>query len=171
MKDFWKYLRRCRFAIPVLLMMGCSSINCPLNNTVYTQYELKQARYDASKQLKILPDTLRDTLSIVTERYDQMDSVLINRQVNATNLKLPISFTADEDVLYFLRKGKGDYIVDEVRIKKTNTPHFESVECSPNYFHEIVSVETTHNGIDSIVVKDKTVDYNARTNFYIYFKH
>ena len=145
------------------VMIGCSSINCPLNNTVYTQYTLRNGT---------AADTLHDTLTVWIQRYDSIDTVLLNKQLNATTLQLPISYTGDEDVLFFRRcAAGGSPVIDEVRIKKTNTPHFESVECSPNYFHEITSVETTQNGIDSIVVKDKTVDYNARTNFYIYFKH
>ena len=147
-----------------IALVGCSSINCPLNNTVYTQYDLKKSTATA--------DTLRDTLTVWISRDSNTDTVLLNRQLNATTLQLPISYTGDEDVLFFRRcAAGGSPVIDEVRIKKTNTPHFESVECSPNYFHEITSVETTNNGIDSIVVKNKTVDYNARTNFYIYFKH
>lgn len=152
--------------VAMLMMLGvsaCSSIDCPLNNTVYTNYKLMKT--------DIVPDTLRDTLNIWVVRPGMTDSIIINRNLNTMSLKLPISFTNDVDVLCFQRKnGAGLMCIDTVRIAKTNTPHFESVDCAPNYFHEITAVTTTHNGIDSIAIKHKTVDYDAKDNFYIYFK-
>ena len=145
------------------VVSACSSIDCPLNNTVYANYKLMKT--------DIVPDTLRDTLNIWAVRIGMTDSIIVNRNINTMSLKLPVSFTNDVDVLCFQRKNDADFMcIDTVRIEKNNTPHFESVDCAPNYFHEITSVTTTHNGIDSIVIKQKTVDYDAKDNFYIYFK-
>ncbi|MDO5446357.1 MAG: DUF6452 family protein [Prevotellaceae bacterium] len=161
--------RRIKHLIPfaVVVMMtiitACSSIDCPLNNTVYTNYKLMKAN--------MTPDTLRDTLYVLTARPMTTDSLLINRNLNTTSLKLPISYTNDEDVLYFyIKPAEGRSTIDTIRIAKTNTPHFESVDCAASYFHEITNVTTTHNRIDSVVVKDKIVNYDAKDNFYIYFK-
>ena len=41
----------------VLAMMGCTSLDCPLNNTVYTKYKLMGDN-----------KTLKDTLTISTKR-------------------------------------------------------------------------------------------------------
>lgn len=54
--------------------------------------------------------------------------------------------------------------------QKGNYPHFESVDCGAAYFHKITEVKTTHNYIDSIVINNKEVNYDAsKAHFYIYF--
>jgi hypothetical protein len=143
---------------------------------VYTVYELKKA--DGTN------DTLRkDTLWVWSQRVDGTDTVL-SRQTNgtlelnyfhglsATSFELPISYTQPEDVLYMLLKNStGTSYLDTVRIKKENFAHFESVDCQVAYFHEITSVMTTHNIIDSIVIKNPKVNYDATTaHFNLYFK-
>ena len=118
------------------LTVSCSSIDCPLNSLVYTQYQLMTADGRI--------DTLTDTLTISTSRMtDGSDSVLINKNVKTTGFSLPISYA-----------------------------QFESVDCSPSYFHTITGVTTTHNAIDSIVIKNPDVNYDtSKKHFYIYFKH
>ena len=62
--------------------------------------------------------------------------------------------------------------LDTVTVTKENHPHFESVDCSPAYFHTITAVSTTHNAIDSVVIKNPDVNYDtSKKHFYIYFKH
>ena len=147
----------------VVVIVACSSIDCPLNNTVYTNYKVMKTETQ--------PDTLKDTLTIWTSRPGMTDSIIVNRNLNTTALKLPISYMNDKDVLFFQFKTQdGGVCVDTVTVSKTNTPHFESVDCSPNYFHEITGIMSTHNRIDSIVIMNKTVNYDAKDNFYIYFK-
>ena len=144
----------------VLTMVGCSTYNCPLNNTVYTKYKL-------SGNIT----TLRDTLTISTTRLEGTDSVLINRDVNVDSFMLPISYSHPEDILYFeTRDTLNRVFIDTVKVQKENFPHFESTDCSPSYFHTITGVTTTHNRIDSIVINHKDVNYDATTaHFIIYF--
>ena len=52
------------------LMAACSTLDCPLNNTVYTKYRLAGNI-----------TTLTDTLTISTNRIEGTDSVLINKDV------------------------------------------------------------------------------------------
>lgn len=145
---------------------ACSSIDCPLNSLVYTQYQLM------TQDGRI--DTLADTLTIFTNRVDGNDSVLINRKVKVTEFSLPISYAQDEDIFFFETKDTLHKIttLDTVIIKKENMPHFESVDCSPAFFHKITSVSCTHNAIDSIVINNQDVNYDtSKKHFYIYFKH
>ena len=74
----------------VLAMMGCTSLDCPLNNTVYTKYKLMGDN-----------KTLKDTLTISTKKIAGTDSVLINKDVNVDSFSLPMSYSQDEDVLFF----------------------------------------------------------------------
>lgn len=154
------------FSALLLLTASCSSIECPLNSLVYTQYQLM--RPDGSK------DTLTQFLSVYTNRaIDGNDSILINLNTNTTELALPISYSQPQDVFYFemIDTIIGYTLLDTVTVAKVDKPHFESVECSPLFFHTITSVSTTHNAIDSIVIKNPDVSYDtSKKHLYIYFK-
>ena len=144
----------------VLAMVGCTSLDCPLNNTVYTKYKL---------QGNIT--TLKDTLTISTTKQEGTDSVLINKDVNVDSFSLPMSYALQEDILYFeVHDTLNRVFKDTVKVAKQNESHFESVDCSPSFFHTITGVKTTHNLIDSIVINKKEVNYDAsKAHFYIYF--
>ena len=66
--------------VMVLAMMGCTSLDCPLNNTVYTKYKLMGDN-----------KTLKDTLTISTKKIEGTDSVLINKDVNVDSFSLHIT--------------------------------------------------------------------------------
>lgn len=144
----------------VALMMSCSTIDCPLNNTTYTKYKLMG-------DIK----TLNDTMTISTTKQEGTDSVLINKDVKVDSFILPMSYHQPEDVFYFEVKNQYHQVFnDTVVVKKEDKPHFESVDCSPAFFHTITEVKTTHNLIDSIVINNKEVNYDAsKAHFYIYF--
>lgn len=144
----------------MITLAACTSLDCPLNNTVHTKYKLMG---DITK--------LSDTLTISTTKHTGNDSVLINKDVNVDSFILPMSYSLPEDILYFeMRDTLNRVFIDTVRVQKENRVHFESVDCSPSYFHSITGVHTTHNKIDSIVIKNKEVNYDAsKAHFYIYF--
>lgn len=148
----------------VLTICACSSIDCPLLNTVYTVYKV----YNSANKA----DTLKDTLTISTTRADGYDSVLINKDVNVTEIDLPISYSADKDILFFnIKDTTSKQYIDTVTVTKENTPHFESVDCSPSFFHKITNITWTKNKIDSIVIKNSIVNYDTtQEHFHIYFK-
>lgn len=142
--------------VGLLFFAACSSVDCPLNNVVYSNYRLEGP-----------VRTLPDTLTISTVREDGLDSILINQQVNTDSFSLPVSYGHDEDVLYF----RTNHLMDTVWVQKTNEPHFESVDCGLNYFHTITGVRFTRHAIDSIVINHKEVNYDvSQKHFYIYFK-
>lgn len=137
-------------------LSACSSVDCPLNNTVYANYRLKGS-----------VTSLPDTLTISTARADGSDSVFINHQVNTDSFLLPMSYGRDTDELYL----RTNSLLDTIWVTKTNTPHFESVDCGVAYFHVITGVRYTRNAIDSIVINHKEVNYDAtQQHFHIYFK-
>lgn len=170
----------------LFLINACSSIDCPLNNSVYTTYNLQKASGIA--------DTLKDTLSVISlQTITEQDPVLLNKLYNFSSFTLPISYSNDEDVLYFIYTGtttvsdtlyagtdsttvtttKAQYALgDTVVITKTNRKHFESVDCTPSFFHTITGINYTHNGIDSITINNPEVTYDtSKEQFHIYFKH
>lgn len=155
-----------RKIIPFLLLIAiafsaCTSIDCPLNNRVYCKFRLFGT-----------VTTLSDTLYISTNRNDGNDTVLINRDVNVDSFSLPMSYNHSEDIFFVERRNTSrKSTIDTVTIAKDNLPHFESVDCNPAIFHTVKSVTYTKNDIDSIVIKNRNVTYDAeKVHFYIYLK-
>lgn len=154
--------------IALTAMAACTSIDCPVQNLVYTNYAMMKANGTA--------DTLdTDTLWILTRRANGTDTALVNGLTGngVTSFILQISHNQPEDVFFldYHCYGDGGTYKDTFRIKKEDIPHFESVDCQAAYFHVINSVTTTHHVLDSIVIKYPKVNYDVtRTHYYIYFK-
>lgn len=158
-------MRKVIFALIAVMVAACSSIDCPLNHSVYTSYALMKP--DGTS------DTLKsDTLWIYTHRSDGSDSVLVNRLCgsSATAFDLPISYMQPEDTfVVILADNAGNYYPDSIFVKKENYPHFESVDCQASFFHHITSVRCMNNIIDSITIINPDVNYDATTeHFHIY---
>lgn len=152
------------FFASLLLLAACTSIDCPVQNSVYTKYGLYKA--DGT------PDTLRDTLTVYIARQDKTDSVLVNCNVNTTKLDLPISYSAPEDTLYLAMKDTFNVMrFDTIHVAKTNYPHFESVDCNMSFFHDITGVRYSRHVIDSIAINKSSVNYDSSTeHFHVYLK-
>ena len=151
--------------ISAVVVCACSSIDCPVQNAVYTNYALYKSNGEV--------DTLRDTLSVLTLTASGRDTIVFNRGVGLTSFSLPISYVNPCDTFYFGLKPEGEnteWSLDYVLVNKTNTPRFESVDCQVAYFNTITSVQTSHTFIDSIVINNPNVDYDTeRKHFRIYF--
>ncbi len=152
--------------LPILLLLfltvACSSIDCPVNNIVSTQYVILD-KTGAEKPLS-------DTLSVLTRRQDDTITVL-NRLVQNAKFSLQVSYTHPEDELFFVFHNGPVYVIDTVWIKKDDYPHFESVDCKASFFHTLTGVRHTNHYIDSIVIKNTAVNYDVKTvHFYLYPK-
>ena len=142
-----------------VVVTSCTSVDCPLNNTVYTTYSMQK-------------DTLTDTLSVAIHRVDGTDSIVLNQLSRATSFILPISYTSPADTLFFNFNGAKGELTDTLVVSKTNTPHFESTDCPMSYFHTITNISYTRNGIDSVAVNHKDVTYDeTQVHFLIRFKN
>lgn len=137
------------------------SIDCPLNNTVVTSYKLMGSQ-----------PKLEDTLTIIAARSMGTDTVLLNRAVGIDSFILPISYAQPEDVFFFKIANKdGQVFRDTLRIAKDDQPHFESIDCPPAMFHRLKSVTCTHQTLDSVVINNENVNYDATNpHLYLYFK-
>lgn len=140
---------------------SCTSIDCPLNNSVMARFVLKGE-----------VDTLKDTLTVRAIRANGTDTIVYNRGVNLTFFTVPLSFVQETDRLAFLFKSKeGTEWKDTVYLSKTDRPHFESVECGPNYFHTLTGVSSTKRYIEDIVINHSNVDYDAtKEHLYLYLR-
>jgi uncharacterized protein YuzE len=147
----------------VLGLCACSSIDCPVQNTVRTLYVLKKSNQKG--------DTLKDTLNVVTFTLNRKDTTLLAGAIGKTSFSLPVSYANPEDTLYFLFRNGTYRVTDTVWVKKENYPHFESVDCNAAFFHKITAIRSSHYAIDSICIKNPSVTYDPTTeHFYIYIK-
>jgi hypothetical protein len=144
-------------------LLACSSIDCPVQNTVATQYAILDAEGQAT--------TMADTLYIWTKRADSKDT-LLNRLTGKGTFSLPISYTNPEDTLiFYITDSYHQQTLDTVFLKKENIPHFESVDCAAHFFHCLTAVRSTHDGIDSINIVNPHVNYDqSYTHLNIFFK-
>lgn len=150
-------------ALAAIMLAGCSSIDCPLNNRVYTTYKFEGGA-------PAVPGTL--TVSTPRAQAEDGDSVLVNLLSEADSVSLPMSYTAPEDSLFFRFENEGqEPVTDTVVVAKKDVPHFESVDCNPAFFHTITDVKHTGYAIDKIEITNNTVTYNAaKAHFLVYFK-
>lgn len=144
------------------LFAACSTIDCPLNNRVYTNYSVLAA--DGTPYTQTVPTT------ISTNRTDGSDSVLINKDVNFSSFSLPISNTQPRDTFFVEQAADTWSAVDTIVVEKENSMHFESTDCAASYFHYITGVTTTHHAIDAVEINNHEVNYDTtKKHFYIYF--
>ena len=150
----------------VMAIAACTSLNCPVQNSVRAYYSLLKANGT--------PDTLGvDTLWLWTIRGERSDTLLNSLfGTNATSFDLPISHTQSEDTICLaLMDTIGTVYLDTIRIKKENYPHFESVDCQASYFHTITAVRWTSRFIESVVINNPNVNYDVSTeHFHLYLK-
>lgn len=150
------------------LLVGCSSIDCPLNNVVGLNAGLRSAATGATY-------TLQDTLTITAAGTD---SVLLNRATGIASLGLPLKYFGTTDTLRFrFSDTQGRVATDTLYISHDNIPHFENQDCPVLMFHKIGKIRWTSHAlsqmpvtIDSIVVVRPLVDYQNAENIRIYLR-
>lgn len=160
-----------RWAVAVVcvaVLMGCTSIDCPLDSTVEMTCNLY-----AKETAKSL--TLTDTLTVTARGTDQ---VLLNRGISLDHFGLSLRYRSGVDTLLFrFSNDIGQYAVDTVFVDHTATVHFESEGCPVSYYHAINEVRWTSHPlalmpltIDNIEIKRNQVDYENAENLRIYLR-
>ena len=97
-----------------VVLVACSSIECPIENTVAVNYAVM--KYQNGEEVA---DTLNDTLWVWSRRADGDDTLLYNRGVNVRSFSLPTSYQGPQDTLIFLTVDTlQNYDVDTVWISK-----------------------------------------------------
>ena len=159
-------MKRLSYLLLGALMVACSSVDCPVDSTVATLYQVRNS--DGTEL------TLTDTITVKSKCSDGKDTIIYNKGIGISEFTLPISYSHPEDVLVFHFDNNNNdslHVVDTVWIKKDDYPHFESVDCNTTYFHTITDVRFTRNYIDSIVINNPSVTYDSQTvHFYLYPK-
>lgn len=139
----------------VWLGVSCTSLDCTTTNTAYVYYVF----YDGDGRAVSLSDTITVTAA-------GTDSVLVNSEVGASMLQLQLSYTNTVDTFVVRYTAR---MVDSIFVTHSNIPYFISMDCGMGMFHHLESIRSTHNAIDSIIIVDPEIDYEAKENVKIYF--
>lgn len=153
----------------LMLAAGCTSIDCSVYGTSAANYEFVMAENDTvgGKGMSV---------SVLTSRNDSAEDtllLLVNDQDVSRQLSVPVSVANGRDELYFILMKKSDagrdtLAVDTIVLEKTNVPVFEGVDCDPRYNHKVQSITTTGQFIETIEIKDKSIDEDpAKVHFYL----
>ncbi|MBO4430412.1 MAG: hypothetical protein J5790_03620 [Bacteroidaceae bacterium] len=181
--------------VAALLLVGCYSNNCPLENTVTCNYGF----YDAEGTSIYYVDTItvttlmpgyktvytyrklgnktvtkdtRDTALVnlgYTETASQQrkDTILLNQLMGATNMKVPMSYFHEEDTL--ILSYKMILRKDTIKIRHSSYANVELPECGTYRFHTLQNISSTDAAIDHIEISNSKVNYDGNINVKIYF--
>lgn len=152
----------------LMLVSGCSNIECPLDNIVVMTCGLYTT--DTHEHLK-----LQETLDVLPMGKD---TVLLNCASNITDFMLPLRQAADADTFLLRFTGRtGQVSTDTLIVSHTNTPHYESIECPATVFHTLTDVKWKHQegtdfplSIDSVALVRTVVNYDDVENLRIYLR-
>lgn len=179
----------------VMLLAGCYSNNCPMENTVLCNYGF----YDSEGTAITYKDVITvSTLlpgwhnvyiyrkmgfqtvtldhvdeSLINNGYtmsvseERVDTVLVNKATNVTKLSVPMSYFHDADTLVFSYASIASK--DTIWIDHSSYPHVELPECGTYRFHTLKNVRSTHYAIDRVEIGASHVNYEGKENVKIFF--
>lgn len=152
---------RLLFAIilAALLVSACDLLNCTQADVSCLRIEI----YDGSGNKAVLPDTL-------TVRACGTDSVLVNRDLNANEILLPLSFHAPVDTFVLQHYGSGYSFADTLYVNKTNDLYFESPDCPTVMMHTILGISCTDVFVDSVKLVSKKVNFEEALHMKLFIQ-
>lgn len=144
-------------AMVIVLMSACDLLNCTQADVSLLKIEM----YDASGNKVMLPDTLTITTC-------GTDSVLVNRDLNTTEILLPLSYHAPADTFILRYYGKYYSLQDTLFVEKTNDLYFESPDCPTVMMHTIQGAFCTDEFLSSVEVANKKVNFEKVTHLKLF---
>lgn len=148
-------------ASALMVFSACSSLDCTLGNTVRMNLVLKGE-----------VEKMTDTLTIKAIISEDKDTIVYNKGVNISKVSLPLSYSQEVDQFALIITTADNVTTfDTLQVAKTNQPHFESVECSPSFFHIITDVKCSKHRLESTSINHANVDRDAtQEHLYLYFR-
>ena len=144
-------------AMVIVLMSACDLLNCTQADVSLLKIEM----YDASGNKVMFPDTLTITTC-------GTDSVLVNRDLNTTEILLPLSYHAPADTFILRYYGKYYSLQDTLFVEKTNDLYFESPDCPTVMMHTIQGAFCTDEFLSSVEVANKKVNFEEVTHLKLF---
>ena len=130
------------------LFSSCDLLNCTQADVSMLRIEI----YDTAGNKVALPDTL--TISACGT-----DNILVNRDVNTSEILLPLSYHALRDTFIMNYYGKYYSLRDTLFVEKTNDVYFESPDCPTVMMHTILGASCTNEFLASVEVVSEKVNF------------
>ena len=179
----------------VLLLMGCYSNNCPLENTVTCNYGF----YDSEGKAISYGDTITVTTlmpgyktvytyrklgnktvtkdapdtALVNQGYSESvtqqrkDTILLNNLHGASSMKVPMSYFREMDTLVIAYRSITRK--DTIKIQHSSYANVELPECGMYRFNTLQHIWSTDAAIDHIEISEPKVNYDGNINVKIFF--
>lgn len=148
--------------LTAVLLSSCNETACPLNNTVMGHFGFYKNQEGGLSKIKVM-----ETLTVTAAGTD---SVLINQEYGTDEIKIPLSYTSGTDTIVFsFEKDNSMVTKDTIFITKRSYPYYESPDCPTVIFHNIEHLQSSHRYIDTVLLVNPNLDYNATENFKIVF--
>lgn len=93
------------------------------------------------------------------------ETIVVNHVSNASGLQLPMSYANDCDTTIIRYDNN---ITDTIYIAHENIPYYISMECGTVMYHKILSLQHTHNFIDSAAIVNDYVNFDYNENIKLY---
>ncbi|MBO7592411.1 MAG: hypothetical protein J6T00_03445 [Bacteroidaceae bacterium] len=179
----------------MLLLMGCYSNNCPLENTVTCNY----GSYDSEGKAISYNDTITVTTlmpgyktvytyrklgnktvtkdapdtALVNQGYSESvtqqrkDTILLNNLHGSSSMKVPMSYFHEMDTLVIAYRSITRK--DTIKIQHSSYANVELPECGTYRFHTLQHIWSTDAAIDHIEISEPKVNYDGNINVKIFF--
>lgn len=141
----------------LVLLTSCDLLNCTQADVSMLRMEI----YDAAGNKVMLPDTL--TISACGT-----DKILVNRDVNTSEILLPLSYHAQRDTFIMRYYGKYYSLQDTLFVEKTNDVYFESPDCPTVMMHTILGASCTNEFLASVEVVSEKVNFEEVTHLQLF---
>ena len=153
----------------LLLLLGCTNIDCPLDN----QVEMRLHFYNISSKAEV---ALIDSLSVRGLRGGTT-LLLLNRAFAKKSVNIPLNSAVDCDTLLFRFSGTEITATDTLFVQHQRNPHFESLDCPASMFHTLkeVSIRSRASGdtlitLDSVSIVNPNVKYEDVDNIKVFLR-
>lgn len=161
-------IRKATTAVVAILLAVCALIagscdsgyECGIEKTSYNRIKFYNIDENNIESEYSFPEVITVSLIVNGE-----DSIVINLLKNATDLKLPISYTNACDTVVFSYDNNA---TDTLYIKHENYPYFISMECGLAMYHRLLDVTYTNAFIDSVAIINDYVNFDNNENIKLY---
>lgn len=145
----------------VTLLGSCDSgYDCGIEKTSYNRIRFYNIDENGIEKEYKFPEYL--TVSLI---INGRDSIVINHLVDASELKVPMSYKNECDTLVFSYENSA---TDTLFVNHEDIPYFISMECGLAMYHRLHNVAHTKAFIDSLSIINDYVNFENNENIKLY---
>ncbi len=152
-----------------LPLIGCTNIECPLDNQVLATLTFWDANTQSTTKVGL-------ELSVYGLK-NKREELLFNQGTDLSEIQIPLNPTTKTDTLLFKFTNGTQVAVDTLFVNHTPFQHFESLDCPACTFHTLTQVHHTDHlttfvplTIDSVAIISPNVHYEDVENLQVFLR-